>query len=268
MYQLRSGARERQTKEPDAESALALASRVAKLMVTDLMGTGKHAVFSSESANPPGAGSSSDTNSAESKETEANSEPHSSPKEFEQTDESFEKEESGAGNLFTGGERKQLENIKTMQNVPDATAACVEKLLQEFEKKEVENIYSVLWDFGGQSVYYATHPLFLTPKAIYLLVYDLTKNPHEKASAIVKQGTFKQKEDRYCRKTNEDYLHFWLSSISSLARKDSESFATGKLPKRLPPVILVCTHADKCARAKELAREIYGSFTVWNKAKQ
>lgn len=246
-------------KESNAESAVALPSRVAELMVTDLMGTGKHAIFSSESENRPGAGSSSDTNSAESKETEAISEPDSSPKEIEQNEESFGKAESGAENLFGTGERKHLENIQAMQNVPDAIAACVEKLLQESEKKE-ENIYSVLWDFGGQSVYYTTHPLFLTPKAIYLLVYDLTKNPHDKASPIVKQGTFKQKEDRYCRKTNEDYLHLWLSSVFSLVRKDWESFATGKLPERLPPVILVCTHADKCARAKDLAREIYGSL--------
>jgi len=51
----------------------------------------------------------------------------------------------------------------------------IEMLLREVDKVEdKEDLYSVLWDFGGQSVYYATHPLFLSPRAIYLLVNDLS----------------------------------------------------------------------------------------------
>ena len=30
-----------------------------------------------------------------------------------------------------------------------------------------------MWDFAGQSDYYVTHKIFLSPAAIYLLVYDL-----------------------------------------------------------------------------------------------
>lgn len=35
-------------------------------------------------------------------------------------------------------------------------------------------------DFGGQSVYYAFHQIFLSPKTFYILVVDMTKRPDEK----------------------------------------------------------------------------------------
>lgn len=34
-------------------------------------------------------------------------------------------------------------------------------------------------DFGGQSVYYAFHQIFLSPKTFYILVVDMTKSPDE-----------------------------------------------------------------------------------------
>eukprot|EP00939_MAST-03C_sp_MAST-3C-sp1_P002542 g2542.t1 len=46
---------------------------------------------------------------------------------------------------------------------------------------EVEDMISAdksttisLWDFGGQEAYYQTHALFLTPRSIYLLVFDIS----------------------------------------------------------------------------------------------
>ena len=63
-----------------------------------------------------------------------------------------------------------------IQTVPDDVASLVEVFLSEDKDLErEEDIYSVLWDFGGQTVYYTTHPLFLTSRAIYLLVNDLSR---------------------------------------------------------------------------------------------
>lgn len=63
--------------------------------------------------------------------------------------------------------------------MPDDTATLVEIFLPEVDKvQEKEDLYSVLWDFGGQSDYYATHPLFLT----------LSQNPHERAKSVMKQA--------------------------------------------------------------------------------
>lgn len=47
-----------------------------------------------------------------------------------------------------------------------------------------------MWDFAGQQDYYVTHKVFLSPSALYLVVYDLR---------LGKQGV--------------DGLHTWLSDI-------------------------------------------------------
>ena len=134
-------------------------------------------------------------------------------------------------------------------NVPEEIATLVERLLHEIKKVEDDqDIYSVLWDFGGQSVYYVTHPLFLTNRAIYLLVYDLSRSPHDKANPLVKQGMFKKIEDNFSLKTNLDYLDFWMTSVASLASQREIQPASSNpvvTPEKLPPVFLVCTHADK-----------------------
>jgi len=151
--------------------------------------------------------------------------------------------------------------------MPDDIATLIEVLLREVDKAEdKEDLYSVLWDFGGQSVYYATHPLFLTPRAIYLLVNDLSRNPHERAKSVMKQGMFTKFEDSFDFRTNLDYLEFWMSSVASLAIDDIADQQGPKsvtLPDRLPPVFLVCTHADmpyNGGDSSALANEVFGSL--------
>ena len=42
---------------------------------------------------------------------------------------------------------------------------------------KVESVVSVeVWDFAGQELYYASHPVFLTSRAIYILVCNLSKS--------------------------------------------------------------------------------------------
>ena len=147
-------------------------------------------------------------------------------------------------------------------------AARIERKLKLEEEKEDEDIYSILWDFAGQSVYYVTHPLFLTARAIYFLVYDLSQNPDEKAKPLVKQGVYKKSQDSFNLKTNLDYLDFWMHSLASLAFQHpshGQDLEPGSdvLPQQLPVVFLVCTHADKPYRGRdpfEIANEVYGTL--------
>ena len=60
--------------------------------------------------------------------------------------------------------------------VPEEVATKTETLLEGGWEDNREDVYSTLWDFAGQLVYYVTHPLFLTARAIYCLVYDLSLN--------------------------------------------------------------------------------------------
>ena len=145
--------------------------------------------------------------------------------------------------------------------LPEDISTLVQRLLET--NNDEDDIYSTIWDFGGQSVYYDTHPIFLTKKAIYILTCDLSHDPNQKANAPTKKGMSGTKEDTYCSKTNLDCLNFWMSSVYSLVCPNTIRQET-LLPQMLPPVFLVCTHADEPYRTDkipgDLANEIYGSL--------
>ena len=172
----------------------------------------------------------------------------------------------GSQKSSTSGIEPSLQNSKdhlVVPNLPEDVASLVQKLLENNRETEDQNdIYSILWDFGGQSVYYATHPIFLTEKAIYILVSDLSGDPHQKGSVPMKKGMLRNIKDTSCSKTNLDNLDFWMSSVYSLVSPDAVSQKDLRSEK-LPPVFLVCTHADTpyCSEDPEvLARETYGSL--------
>jgi len=167
-----------------------------------------------------------------------------------------------------------VQNLPELPKVPEEIAGLIEKLLQvDGNEKDDEDIYSILWDFGGQAVYYATHPLFLTVRAIYCLVYNLSRNPDGKVSPELMHGFYDDIEENFCEKSNMNYLDFWMSSVSSLVSHDEEPQETSTselLPERLPPVFLVCTHADKpyeSSDPEKLARRMFGSLQTKNYGK-
>ena len=153
------------------------------------------------------------------------------------------------------------QDSKDHQKVPENVAALVQELLKDNKKfMEGDDMYSVIWDFGGQSVFYDTHPIFLTEKAIYILVHDLSRHPYQKADAPVKQGMYEDIEDTDCQKTNFDYLDFWMSSIYSLVSKSTNRQKTSSL-ETLPPVFLACTHADEpYTKEGNPSKEAYGAL--------
>ena len=149
----------------------------------------------------------------------------------------------------------------------DIETEIVKRLKNDSKVEDEEDVHSVLWDFAGQSVYYTTHPLFLTPRAVYLLVNDLSQNPLEKAKPVVKQGMDRKLLDSFDLKTNFDYLDFWMSSVASLATQEAiyqESVGSEVLLEKLPAVFLVCTHADSPYESQSdptrLAKELFGSL--------
>ena len=166
--------------------------------------------------------------------------------------------------ISSGVKWDQEQRTPTIEpEIPDDLAKLIARLIREdvnVNKEEEEEIYSVLWDFGFD----VTHPLFFTARAIYLLVYDLSRNPREKAIPV-RQGVFKEFKDSYSSRNNMDYLDSWMSSLASLVSHDEiqEVNSSEKLPPELPPVFLVCTHADRNYSGKSsavVAAEIYGSL--------
>ena len=112
-----------------------------------------------------------------------------------------------------------------------------------------ESVVSMdVWDFAGQHLYYASHPLFFTSRAIYVLVYNLSKPLDVPAEPCVRQGT----SDRYLEKPNEtnlENLQSWLATVHSVTKEKEETDygAKKRLPYRRPPVLIVGTHADRPA---------------------
>uniref|UniRef100_A0A8V0XX28 non-specific serine/threonine protein kinase n=1 Tax=Gallus gallus TaxID=9031 RepID=A0A8V0XX28_CHICK len=97
---------------------------------------------------------------------------------------------------------------RTELGCPKATVGIDVKdwIIQGKGKMKKELILNV-WDFGGQEEFYSTHPHFMTQRALYLAVYDLSKGQAE-----------------------VDAMKPWLFNIKARASTS--------------PVILVGTHLD------------------------
>lgn len=126
----------------------------------------------------------------------------------------------------------------------------IEENLTTEKSIDDEGIWMLIWDFAGQTVYRAIHPLFMSPDAVYVLVSDLTKELSETAVCHVKEPNHPEgkvaapdSED-----TNLDHIMRWMDSVHSL--KQSESLPSS-LGKSLPPVILVGTHVDELEGSSE-----------------
>ena len=98
-----------------------------------------------------------------------------------------------------------------------------------------------LWDFAGQQLYYASYPVFLSPRAVYMLVYNLSKELSDPAQPCFKQGDRNIPLRNPSKETNVENLLSWLFTISSICAEPEMK----DLPYRRPPVFIVGTHADK-----------------------
>ena len=158
-------------------------------------------------------------------------------------------------------------------------------LVNQFQESEIDQddkIWPLIWDFAGQDVYHATHPIFMSPDDICLLCFDLRRKFSAVAECHVNvNGEECKVAACHGEDTNLDRMMRWLDLIHSLKNFDENEKPT--------PVILVGTHADHCLNperemrlvrkkleeelGKEYADHIVNSFyidntTAGNKKKQ
>ena len=121
-------------------------------------------------------------------------------------------------------------------NTPSSPDSAVETVLD-------------IWDFAGQHLYYATHPIFFSHRAIYLLVHNLQKNPNDLAEPSFKCGDDIMPLQNCSNETNLDMLLSWLVSVHSIRRPPTDQNFIETCKSNLhclpPPVLVAGTHADK-----------------------
>ncbi|KAJ7388269.1 hypothetical protein OS493_038866 [Desmophyllum pertusum] len=140
--------------------------------------------------------------------------------------------------------QEEINNPSLDDTMPEQMISLIEERLKSEKAIEHEGIWPVIWDFAGQAVYRAIHPIFMSPDAVYVLVLDLTKKLFETAHCQVKLPGFNEQKvaGPDSEDTNLDHIMRWIDSVHSLKQSDSLS---SSLCKSLPPVILVGTHVDK-----------------------
>ena len=106
-----------------------------------------------------------------------------------------------------------------------------------------EDVWPVIWDFAGQSLYHALHPIFMSREAVYLLVADLSADLFATAMSRVRPPGAAEHEIESSdnNDTNLDHLMRWMDLVHAL--RDPTNSIHSDVTQ--PPVILVGTHADK-----------------------
>lgn len=101
----------------------------------------------------------------------------------------------------------------------------------KFLQNEMGSI--TFWDFAGQTVFQTTHQAFMSSKAVYLLVTDVSRPMNDSIG---------DDDDDECQcgsdhqKSVKDFLKFWFNTIHTYS---SES------QKGSPKILVVSTHKDK-----------------------
>jgi len=134
-----------------------------------------------------------------------------------------------------------MEETVFPQKVAERIADTLGKANNEMEIDN--NLRFDTMDFAGQPVYSATHPVFLPPRAVYLLTYNLQHALHNQSISIVKSGEAERKLDEHNPLTNLDHLKFWLSLVAANSTQEGSS-----------PVFLVFTHADKLSETDAIQK--------------
>ena len=151
--------------------------------------------------------------------------------------------------LVTNGVTDLVTNDVTdlvTNDVTDLVVRYLQSLQLEDDIKSKEVILT-LWDFAGQHLYYASHSVFLSGRAVYILVYNLNKNLLATAEPRARQGIIDIPLDNPNDESNLDNLLSWLVSVHCI-RSDTNRNVAHKGAEQSylrPPVIIVGTNSDQ-----------------------
>ncbi|XP_052080679.1 probable serine/threonine-protein kinase roco11 [Mytilus californianus] len=164
--------------------------------------------------------------------SECHSKPHIKSQEISTTTEVF-KDRGIIGKLKKlFGVQKDVTEIKVSMTKDRFLKKSMKAGKKKLHQKKIAPV--IIWDFGGQDVFYSTHQTFLTYRAIYLIVLDGSRTlddpcPFEQYLPGKSGG-----------KTARDYLRFWINTIVTYCKGSGPGF---------PKIMIVLTHKDKLEAA-------------------
>ncbi|XP_074643355.1 uncharacterized protein LOC141900379 [Tubulanus polymorphus] len=131
-----------------------------------------------------------------------------------------------------------------LNEMPERVVQIVEYKLKEHKRKpskeslrkDQDDVLFNIWDFAGQSIYYTTHQVFLSHRAVYVIVFNLCHELFELAK-VSNKSSYDERE-----LTNLEYIKFWMNSIHAHAAKNThDSIDNISLS---PPIFVVGTHKN------------------------
>ncbi|KAK2167674.1 hypothetical protein LSH36_25g02050, partial [Paralvinella palmiformis] len=191
--------------------------------------------------------SSCDKHSASSRERKSNSKDSKA-----ESSKQLHREQS-ATSTSSNVTTSSLKEHHLLQEVPDQVVYYVTQMISERENQKGRkgrnindmqsgrNITLNIWDFAGQMAYYTTHQVFLSPRAVYLMVFNLSSD----LDALVKEPLSSradrtQVEYMDSELSHVDYMDFWLNSIHAHAAQNTRDSVDNTTLS--PPIFIVGTH--------------------------
>ncbi|CAG2204195.1 unnamed protein product [Mytilus edulis] len=128
------------------------------------------------------------------------------------------------------------------ENINEMTSTIMKSCLKSTTEEQNDMLaFCWLWDFAGQKEFYATHQVFLSKCAVYLLVTDSLEFSTAENQGLDFEGS-------------AEYVCFWFDAIHCY-------WSTTKKGRLDPPIIVVCTNEDRFKDAdivfEEIRKEIY-----------
>ncbi|XP_062610388.1 uncharacterized protein LOC134272154 [Saccostrea cucullata] len=112
-------------------------------------------------------------------------------------------------------------------------------------------------DFAGQVAYYACHQVYLSRRAFYIVVIDMSKGLDEEVR-LYDTDRHNPEGSLFHSWKYKDYFHFWLQSIQTYCDigKTHTIQETMESKASFHPVIIVASHADKVLK-EDMLRTFY-----------
>ncbi|XP_014670082.1 PREDICTED: uncharacterized protein LOC106811067 [Priapulus caudatus] len=162
-----------------------------------------------------------------------------------------------------------------LRELPDRVVEIVEEMLQEGNKDSnkllnvddnrqesdcilpqlSKKLLLKIWDFSGEAIHYTIQQVFLSARAVYLVVFNLTCDLDKPAVVPTRRHVNGEEilGEEASELSNLDALCFWLHAIHVSASRADAARAAAAAEAYSPPAIIVGTHRRQLADT-EVAR--------------